>query len=1015
MKKRNRISRGLAGLIAAGTMCASLPSVTFAAQSLTGDVNLDSKVSTADVVALQQYLLNRLKLNADVLKNADMNADGAVNVFDLALLKKHLITDPVSNAVYIHLKGTSVTTEGDTAKAVQISGTTAKITASGTYYVDGTLTDGQILIETAAEDVEDVEIVLNDVTMTNSTKPCIYTSANTGSDKTKLTVNGTNTLTDTSATAYTESGVIFSNNKLTITKNSTGTLNILSSMNAAINGEKKINLNGGTIVINTADATNDAVAEASADGIKSDKNIEIEGAAVEIKSSGDGIKSDSGVYIYDGTISIKAGNDAVQAGTEIAVSGGNVAASGDRGFRLGIGGLLNITGGTVVATATDYQVNGNEEIDMSGSTQTIMLLDMAEEWKKDSAITIGDTTFAAKKKYDYVLISDASLKSNGEYKAAIGGASAKHSGGTSFKNTGIVTEFKGVTVTGDTPSVTSANAIVFGSNSVKLYDAAGAEASSLDGIKVNGSTVTITAGGEYTVSGTCANGQLIVDTADELVEVALAGVTLSNSSVAPIYVANVGDECTLSVKSGTINTISDGTSHTDSYVNSDNETVSVNGAIFSRSDLKIKGKGTLTVNGNTADGIVSKDDLKIWNGTIVVNAVDDGIRGNDSVRIGDPDDTEYPDLNVTVKTTSGDGIKTTSTETGKGYITISGGTIDITSNADGFQAEQDFTMNGGNVSIQTYTGSSFTGSGSSSGGNTNPWGGGGFGPGGGGFGTDGNPNKTDISAKGIKSAASIHINGGSLEVDSSDDALHAAKELNVLGGKLKISTADDALHSDETLNVGTEKGTFDSVEIYIPKCYEGVEAATINQNAGTVYIVSDDDGYNAAGGSDNSGNANPNPWGGGGMSSSSGTMNLKGGIVVVNSASGDHDAFDSNGGINITGGFFIANGQEPVDADGTISNNGGNIITMTSGNTNLNTTYVFKDSSGKVIASAVSASGGSYKYSSGSYTAVSGATISGGKNLSTLGQSAIYADGTASGGTELTAGSGGNTNPWGGR
>ena len=132
------------------------------------------------------------------------------------------------------------------------------------------------------------------------------------------------------------------------------------------------------------------------------------------------------------------------------------------------------------------------------------------------------------------------------------------------------------------------------------------------------------------------------------------------------------------------------------------------GAIFSRDDLKLKGKGTLIVNGNTEDGIVCKNDLKIWNGSITVNAADDGIRGNDSVRIGDPDATDYSTLSVTVNTnngsTGGDGIKSNSTETDKGYITINGGTVNINSYADGIQAEQTFTMDGGDLNITTYSG-----------------------------------------------------------------------------------------------------------------------------------------------------------------------------------------------------------------------------------------------------------------------------------------------------------------------
>ena len=108
------------------------------------------------------------------------------------------------------------------------------------------------------------------------------------------------------------------------------------------------------------------------------------------------------------------------------------------------------------------------------------------------------------------------------------------------------------------------------------------------------------------------------------------------------------------------------------YTNADEDS----GAIYSKDDLKIKGKGNLTVNGNCADGIVGKDSVKIFNGNINVNAVDDGIRGKDSVKIGDADDTDFSALNVTVVSSGGDGITSTNdTDADKGNVIINGGTI----------------------------------------------------------------------------------------------------------------------------------------------------------------------------------------------------------------------------------------------------------------------------------------------------------------------------------------------------
>jgi len=581
--------------------------------------------------------------------------------------------------------------------------------------------------------------------------------------------------------------------------------------------------------------------------------------------------------------------------------------------------------------------------------------------------------------------------------------------------------------------------IVFEDTSVKLYDAEGNAVTEATNVTVeNGTYVTITSAlpadaetgkvPAYSISGSSSNGQIKVSTDNTVdptaaVELSLEGLTLSNDSVAPIFIDNVGDSATLTVKKGTENTISDGTTHTDTYVNSDNETVTVNGAIYSKDDLKIKGKGTLTVNGNYADGIVCKDDLKIWNGTVVVNAVDDGIRGNDSVRIGDPDDMEinggkgdFSGLNISVTTKSGDGIKSTnSTDTTKGFVTINGGTVNINSYADGIQAEQQFTMNGGDVTIYTYQGSGYTGSGSSSG-STDPWSGG-FG--GGGMGQDGNSNKTDISAKGIKavglydeagttwqSAGNITITGGTLNVDSSDDCVHCGGDMNITGGNFTIASADDGFHSDHNLTIGTANaGTFDDVVINITKCYEGVEAPTINQNSGTVYIVSEDDGYNAGGGADSSGTGGfGGPGSGWGQGTTSGStsivMNLNGGLVVVNSANGDHDAFDSNGDIIVNGGYYCANGQEPMDcgdSGNSISMNGGSVVSMTAGNTSLTTRYTFTDSNGNAIVSFLSGNGGGLRTGS-TVSAQSGGNVEGGTEILS---GNVIVGGTLSGGSAL--------------
>ena len=961
--------------------------------------------------------------------------------------------DPVTDTVYIHLSGSKITVEGDNSGYTAVEGSKVTISHSGAYYIDGTLDDGQINVNIADEaaDAETVKLFLNGASITGKSAPAILV---TNAENTSINlVDGTeNFISDGDSAYLDETGaasgdaVIEAKDDLTIKggEQGTGILNLTANTQDGISCNNDIKLTGGVINVTTLNSTD------KTNGIKGKTSVTVKGATVNVEAEGDGIKSGKGsVAFTEGNTVIKAGNDAVQAATTIDISGGTLLAGGDRGLTAETG--LNITGGTVVATATDNQAEN-----VTASNQAALLLNCVAcadstdgTWKKANAISVGSVNIEKwAKKYSYVLISDASVTAGKSYilKNVSTGATVTHTGGTSdsFNVEKSVTTFNEVDPAGKDGGSTVVTPEPATDGYTITFSGSGAETNApSDVASVSGGVITISKAGTFAVSGSSTSAQIVVDVdktayPDSVVELDLMGADLSNSTTAPVFVNSIGDEVQIVAKSGTVNTISDGTSHTQTYTDSDGNSNTVEGAIFSRDDIKFKGTGSLTVNGNQDDAIVCKNDIKIYNGNITVNAVDDGIRGKDSVTIGDTTKSDgsaadNSNLKLTVKTTgSGDGIKATATDTATdkayGVITINGGTIDITAYADGIQAEQEFVMNGGDLNIYTYEGSGFTGSGTTTGGNTG-WGG--FT---GGMGMDGNANKTDISAKGIKavglydtdgttykSAGNITINGGNITINSSDDAVHCSGTMNINGGVYKIETADDGFHSDKVLNVGkTAANTYDDVQIFIAKCYEGIEAPEINQNSGTVYIISTDDGYNAGGGADGSGGGNPGmPWGQGQTTSSSNiVLNMNGGFVCINSASGDHDAFDSNGNINLNGGYLCSNGQEPLDCgDGgySINYNGTSVITMTAGNTNLSSRYSFVDNSGKVIVSFLSASG-SPGQNCTNCKAYSGGTVSGGTTVDEqAGSYAVTIGGTLSGGTEITAtsSSGGGFGPGG--
>ena len=132
----------------------------------------------------------------------------------------------------------------------------------------------------------------------------------------------------------------------------------------------------------------------------------------------------------------------------------------------------------------------------------------------------------------------------------------------------------------------------------------------------------------------------------------LDGVSVTCSDSAPIYVKQA-DKVFLTLADGTTNTVTDGATYT--LADGEDEP---NAAIFSKSDLTINGAGALTVTANYKNGIASKDDLVITGGTITVTAVNDGLRGRDSVAICD-------DAFV-INAAQGDGIQYTE----KGWVSI---------------------------------------------------------------------------------------------------------------------------------------------------------------------------------------------------------------------------------------------------------------------------------------------------------------------------------------------------------
>lgn len=224
-------------------------------------------------------------------------------------------------------------------------------------------------------------------------------------------------------------------------------------------------------------------------------------------------------------------------------------------------------------------------------------------------------------------------------------------------------------------------------------------------ITQNDSVYTITQAGEYTVTGLLSEGQIVVDADDNAeITIVLNGTSITCSNGSPIYIKNA-DNVKIKSEENTYNCIVDARAEADD--NSDNSSSeNGNAAIYAACDLKLVGKGALSVTGNYNNGIQSKNDISIKNVTIKVNAVNNAIKGNDEVAIESGE--------IIAISRKGDGIKTSNSslstkEKQKGNVIISGGNIDIYAACDGIDAAYGVDVSGdGNLNIYTDTYSDYS-------------------------------------------------------------------------------------------------------------------------------------------------------------------------------------------------------------------------------------------------------------------------------------------------------------------
>lgn len=195
------------------------------------------------------------------------------------------------------------------------------ITSAGTYSINGTLQDGQIIVDSA--DAENVYLVLNNVNLTCTNSAPLYVKA--AKNAIIVLPNGTdNTITDGENYVYEDTttdepnAAIFSKDDLTI--KGEGSLTVNAKYNNGITSKDDLKITGGNISVTSAD-----------DGLMGKDSITIKGGNITINSQGDGLKSTNiedttkgYILVEAGALNITSGCDGIQAESNVTINDGDI-------------------------------------------------------------------------------------------------------------------------------------------------------------------------------------------------------------------------------------------------------------------------------------------------------------------------------------------------------------------------------------------------------------------------------------------------------------------------------------------------------------------------------------------------------------------------------------------------------------------------------------------------------------------------------------------------------------------
>lgn len=372
---------------------------------------------------------------------------------------------------------------------------TLTIDSAGTYLLSGNLTNGQIKVN--AGDSDDVQIVLNGVSVANKSGPAFYEKVSNNVIIT-LAADSLNTFSDGSSYSNTAdndpNSAMYATHDLSI--NGTGSLNVNGNYNNGISSQDDLAIVGSKITVT-----------AKTNAIKGRDALAIKDATITATSEKDGLKSNNDtdaskgfVQIDSGEINVTAKNDAIQSETNLIINDGtlNLTTTGtntdgtESMKALKAVSQVAIKGGIINVDSTDDAVHSNGNVTIDGGTLTIKTGD--DGVHADYATVINDGTINITECYE-----------------GLEGATVEVNGG----DIGIIASDDGINAAGGTDDNSGEDEFAANENNhVKITNGNVTIVSQGDGLDSNDDMYI--EGGVVNVSGPASGAEGAVDTNGEI-------------------------------------------------------------------------------------------------------------------------------------------------------------------------------------------------------------------------------------------------------------------------------------------------------------------------------------------------------------------------------------------------------------------------------------------------------------------------------------------------------------------